>query len=235
VSADCREFRAALEAELLGRPAHGKLVGLSWHAHLLSCGECRGLLEKEEALEALLASLPEPRLPEALARRVLVALQEDRAVEVRLDHLLDLDLKPAPEGLAADILSRLAPERAALAEGAARRASARLDALLDLDREIEIPAGLSARVLRGLERRRRAPAVRSASQWGRPWIYAAAAGFLVVGLLVYRSSRAKEPPPDPKMLAALDVLEQWDLLMQDDVDVLLSTLGPADEALLEYR
>jgi hypothetical protein len=44
-----------------------------------------------------------------------------------------------------------------------------------------------------------------------------------------------EPAPDPQMLAALDVLEEWDLLMQDDVDVLLSTLGPADLALLDYR
>jgi hypothetical protein len=223
VSSDCKDFRSALEAELLGRPSQRKLVGLSWHAHLLSCGECRALLEKEEALEALLASLPEPRLPEALARRVLVALQEDRAVEVRLDHLLDLDLKPAPAGLAAEILARLAPERAAR--------EAPLDALLDLDRAIEIPVGLSARVLRGLRIHRRTPSFRRI----RPWTYAAAAGLLVVGLFLYRSSRAKEPPPDPQMLAAIDVLEQWDLLMQDDVDVLLSTLGPADEALLDYR
>lgn len=227
MSADCREFRSALEAELLGRPSQQKLVGLSWHAHLLSCGECRGLLEKEEALEALLASLPEPRLPEALARRVLVRLQEERAVEVRLDRLLDLDLEPAPERLAADILARLAPERASHA--------ARLDALLDLAREIEVPAGLSVRVLRGLEPHRRAPAVRASSRRGRPWMYAAAAGVLVAGLVLYRTSRRTEPPPDPKMLAAIDVLEQWDLLMQDDVDVLLSTLGPADEALLDYR
>lgn len=227
MNAECREFRSALEAELLGRPSQQKLVGLSWHAHLLSCGECRDLLEKEEALEALLASLPEPRLPEALARRVLVRLQEDRAVEVRLDNLLDLDSKGAPEGLAADILARLAPERAARA--------ARLDALLDLDREVEVPAGLPARVLRGLERHRRASADPSAARWSRAWKYAAAAGVLVAGLVLYRSSRRTEPPPDPKMLAAIDVLEQWDLLMQDDVDVLLSTLGPADEALLDYR
>jgi hypothetical protein len=86
------------------------------------------------------------------------------------------------------------------------------------------------------------------SRLRRSWIYAAAAGLLVVGLVLYRGSRTHEAPvekkelvvqgerpPDPQMLAALDVLEQWDLLMQDDVDVLLSTLGPADEALLDYR
>ncbi len=212
------------------------------------------LLEKEEALEALLASLPEPRLPEALARRVLVRLRADRAVEIRLDSLLDLDrrLVPdrgdparAPEGLAADILARLAPERAAQV---ARTADARLEALLELDREIEVPDGLSSRLLRRLDVHRRAPVSSLSSRLRRSWLYAAAAGLLVVGLVLYRASRTQgaptergelavqgERPPDPQMLAALDVLEQWDLLMQDDVDVLLSTMGPADEALLDYR
>ncbi len=231
---DCKDFRAALEAELLGRPSQEKLVGLSWHAHLLSCGDCRDLLEKEEALEALLASLPEPRLPEALARRVLVRLRADRAVEIRLDSLLDLDrrLVPdrgdparAPEGLAADILARLAPERAAQV---ARTADARLEALLELDREIEVPDGLSSRLLRRLDVHRRAPVSSLSSRLRRSWLYAAAAGR---GELAVQGER----PPDPQMLAALDVLEQWDLLMQDDVDVLLSTMGPADEALLDYR
>jgi hypothetical protein len=254
VRSDCKDFRAALEAELLGRPSQEKLVGLSWHAHLLSCGDCRNLLEKEEALEALLASLPEPRLPAALARRVLVRLRADRAVELRLDSLLDLDRRLVPdrgdpararEDLATDILARLAPERAAQV---ARTADARLDALLELDREIEVPDGLSSRVLRRLDVQRRAPVSRWSSRLRRSWIYAAAAGLLVVGLVLYRWSRTHEAPaegkelvvqgerpPDPQMLAALDVLEQWDLLMQDDVDVLLSTLGPADEALLDYR
>jgi hypothetical protein len=42
--------------------------------------------------------------------------------------------------------------------------------------------------------------------------------------------------PDAQMLAALDVLENWDLLMQgDDVDALLSTLGTEEEVLLDYQ
>jgi hypothetical protein len=42
--------------------------------------------------------------------------------------------------------------------------------------------------------------------------------------------------PETGMLAALDVLEHWDLLKSDDVDVLLSSsIDPADEVLLEYQ
>jgi hypothetical protein len=240
VSSDCKSFRSALEAELLGRPSQEKLAWLSWHAHLLACGSCRELLAREEALEALLASLPEPKLPAALTRRVLLRLREDRAVEVRLDSLLDLGLSGAtepPRGLAAEILARLAPEREA-------EAARSLDALLDRARDVAVPSGLAARVLAGVAAER----VRAARTVRRTWIYAAAAGLLVLllGRFVWvwnhtaRPSETEfvaqdEAAPDPQMLAALDVLEQWDLLMQDDVDVLLSTLGPADVALLDYR
>jgi hypothetical protein len=41
--------------------------------------------------------------------------------------------------------------------------------------------------------------------------------------------------PDPKMLEAWDVLENWDLLTKNDVDVILSTVQPADELLLEFQ
>ena len=41
--------------------------------------------------------------------------------------------------------------------------------------------------------------------------------------------------PDPKMLEAFDVLENWDLLTKNDVDVILSTVQPADELLLDYQ
>jgi hypothetical protein len=254
VRTDCKGFRTALEAELLGRPSQEKLAWLSWHAHLLACSECRALLEKEEALEALLASLPEPRLPAALARRVLIRLREDRTEEKRLDRLLELealaeDPARAPEGLAAEILARLAPERTATAD-------ARLEALLDLDREIPVPAGLALRVRRGLAPSRRVPSARPpahqparkpARRIGAWWIAAAAGvALLFFGRRLWVPTRSEvptpkelaahdAPEPDPQMLASLDVVEQWDLLMQDDVDVLLSTLGPADEALLEYR
>jgi hypothetical protein len=41
--------------------------------------------------------------------------------------------------------------------------------------------------------------------------------------------------PDPKMLEAWDVLENWDLLTKNEVDVILSTVQPADELLLEFQ
>ena len=229
MSRECHGFRAALEAELLGRPTEVRLSGLSWHAHLLSCADCRELLEREEALEVLLASLPDPRLPQELARRVLVRLREDRAAETRLDRLLDLDAEVrAPADLAKIVLQGLA--------------DARLDALLDLDRAVDVPAGLAARTLARLAGER-APRRRR-----RVWPYAVAAGLLLafLGRIYWLRTRPEpsrtvepvvrvEPAPDPEMLAALDVLEHWDLLMQDDVDVLLSTLAPADVVLLDYR
>jgi hypothetical protein len=231
MKSDCAAFRAALEAELAGRPSQEKLAWLAWHEHLLACAECRELLEKEEALEALLATLPDPKLPDALLRRVLARLRKERAEETRLEGLLDVleeEIRP-PAGLAAGILARVAAER-----------GDRLDALLDLDRSIEAPEGLAARVLARLGRERRRPRA-------LPWLYAAAAGLalLLFGRFLWTRTRletgppkellAQEAPPDPELLASLDVVEQWDLLMQDDVDVLLSTLGPADEALLDYR
>lgn len=245
---ECHGFRVALEAELLGRPSQERLAGLSWHAHLLSCGDCRELLEREEALETLLASLPEPRLPAALAQRVLVRLREDRTAEVRLDRLLDLDADVrVPEELAAGVLAGLARERSA---SASDPVEAHLDALLDLDREVHVPLGLAGRVLAGLEQERgpERELARTAPRRRRAWLYAVAAGVLLafLGRAYWLRTRPDpgatiepvvhvDPDPDPKMLAALDVLEEWDLLMQDDVDVLLSTLGPADVALLDYR
>ena len=248
---DCSGFRAALEAELAGRPSQEKLAWLSWNEHLLACAECRALLEKEEALEALLASLPEPRLPAPVLRRVLARLRRERAEEVRLEGLLDSigEGVRVPEGLAAGVLAKLSPERSELSERersepAERRDSAetRLDALLDLDGEIAVPEDLASRVLARLALARRAPRRRLA-----PWAAAAAASVAIVFFgrtLLVRAPRgetaptktfAPETPPDPALLASLDVVEHWDELVQGDVDVLLSTLGPADEALLDYR
>lgn len=248
MSTECIGFRAALEAELLGRPSQERLSGLAWHAHLLSCADCRELLEREEALETLLASLPEPRLPSALAERVLVRLRRDRAAEVGLERLLDLDADlRAPRGLAAGVLAGLARERFS---SASDRTEARLDEILELDREVRVPRGLAGRILAGLAHERKAAGkpVRTGSLHRRAWFYAVAAGLLLafLGRLYWLRTRPDpratsepvvhvDPAPDPGMLAALDVLEEWDLLMQDDVDVLLSTLGPADLALLDYR
>ena len=73
MSTSCMGFRQQLEALLGGRPDPERLTVLGWHEHLLSCGACREILEQEEALELLLASLPDPQLPPDLSRRLASA------------------------------------------------------------------------------------------------------------------------------------------------------------------
>jgi hypothetical protein len=123
---------------------------------------------------------------------------------------------------------------------------------LDRAGAVEVPRGLEQRVLAGLAAERaplRRPAlVRRRSVW-----LAAAAALLVMALAVWLVKRREAPEgqpitvnersvtspqraPDAQMLAALDVLENWDMLMQgDDVDALISTLGTEEEVLLDYQ
>jgi len=119
-------------------------------AHLLGCADCRALLEAEEALEALLATLPDPQLPPALTERVLARLataREDGREDGALDALLALDeIDAPPADLAGDVLAALRPHRRAAAE--------RLDRLLDRVPAPEVPPGLGPRTLRALERHR---------------------------------------------------------------------------------
>ena len=113
----CHDFRlrlgAALEGRLDGAP-------LAWHEHLFACADCRNLFAAEEALEMLLACLPEPRLPVALTQRVLRRLARDRDLERSLDvtiaQALELGAEDAPPAnLAQRVLAGLeAREPAAL-------------------------------------------------------------------------------------------------------------------------
>jgi hypothetical protein len=320
---DCQSFRRLLEQKLVGRIDVEELTVLSWHEHLVGCGACRTLFESEEALEALLATLPEPKLPPHLRRIVLAALARSRAEDASLDRMLVHGGEIAvPSGLAADVLARLADEREHSRAAREARASERLDALLALDTSVVAPEGLSRRILARLEAERSNTAERfstaersntaersSTAQFvssaaggdarldrlldrdriaedsdlplrvlaalerhrdrapiARPrfallrsaWVYGLAAS-LVATLVVWaiwpkrdavhkpemangvapivkiRDEQVAQLPPDAQMLAAMDVLENWDLLMQDDVDVLISTsVDPVDEALLDY-
>ena len=244
---DCIEFRALLERELTGRPDPQSLTTLSWHGHLLECAACRTLFEREEALEALLASWPEPRLSPELKHRVLTVLARVRK-ERSLDALLERDAaSTAPSGLAQRVLAGLEGERTAAA-----CAADPLERLLERDSTVHVPHDLARRVLAGLAAER-APARRPILALRRPVWLAAAAAVLVVTFavwLVSRRSRVDEPQPitqqqrapdgsqtpDAKMLAVLDVLENWDLLMQPgDVDPLLATIPTADEVLLDFQ
>jgi hypothetical protein len=156
VSTSCTDFRARLAQALVDRSARDAERfdgGLAWHEHVLTCAECRELLDSEEALEDLLASLPLPSLPPELARRVLQRLQPARA-EVELDRLLDDALLSSEEGaqpppeFARDVLARLSGARElARREAASEHA---LDALLDRVPTPGAPAGLPSRMLKAL-------------------------------------------------------------------------------------
>ena len=233
MKSDCRAFRQMLEHALEGARTAEELTNLSWHEHLLGCADCRALLEAEEALEMLLESLPEPKLPLQLARRVLARLRAGE--EARLDRLLELDESArAPAGLARRVLAGLETERSA--------ADARLDALLERAGAVELPAQLAQRVLahvaeeRGLTRRRRPLLAR------RPVQLALAAGLLaVVAAFAFWPRRESVRPElagtpagvDPRMLEHIDVLEQWELLQRNDLDTLLSTLPRTDQLIFE--
>lgn len=248
---DCLAFRTLLEKKLVGRPDPTSLSELSWHGHLLDCADCRELFEGEEALEALLATWPEPRLSPDEKRRVLTALAKSKRSEISLDALLERDAEFVPPGdLAARVLAGLEKSRGA----EAARADAALDRLLDRAGQVEVPRHLGRHVLTALAAQRTVARPMLALRRST-WALAAAA-VLLVSLVVWLAKRrdgVDVPPiivqdqpsstpaaaaatPDAQMLAALDVLENWDLLMlSTDVDALLATIGTAEEVLLDYQ
>lgn len=192
----CRDFRAKLARALEGLPMPEELTTLAWHEHLLGCGSCRDLLQREEALEVLLATLPEPKLPPDLTRRLVARLS--KAEEAGLDNLLEYDGVPIPEGLShrvrAGVRSELDLDRlldldavvdvpAGLADRvrAGVRSESGLEALLDLAGPVEVPAGLSADVLSGLAVHRERKVGRLRLLRSVP-VYAAAAGLLLTAL-----------------------------------------------------
>lgn len=235
----CRAFQDHLAAALGGPPDAPveSLRALSWHRHILQCASCRDLLAAEEALEDLLATLPAPRLPAGVAARVLARLAEEREAAA-LDRLLELaSAARAPEGLARSVLARLEEERQ----------SAALDRLLELD-VAAAPGGLAGRVLAALDQER-APHTR-ASRWRRTPVALrlAAAGVLALGgaaaldallesepadelprdVFPLELAEAAEPPPE-----LLELLQDWELINDESLDVVLTGLDTADEVLLE--
>jgi len=177
---DCAEFRHTLEERLMGRPDPPKLAQLDWHGHLHTCGDCRGLFAAEEALEILLASLPEPSLPPDVAERVLLRLRRGEREE-QLDALLDMDADSrAPAGLASRVLAGLAAERS----------DERLDRALEFAGVVEVPDGLGERVLAGLEGERGAadPLERWLAAAGRVDVPVGLSGRVLAGLAAEREA-----------------------------------------------
>jgi hypothetical protein len=248
----CRRFRDRLEDALLGRPERVRTQPLAWHEHLLGCAACRALLAAEDALEELLATLPEPHLPTGLAARVLarLALEGARRVppaELELDRLLELDRgELAPPALATRVLAGLGPQRGRRElEPARAGGDLELDRLLELVPSPQVPAGLSSRLLDRLAPARRRPRfelLRGGAR--RTWSIAAAAVLVAsLGVGLWRAffgappveperlvlevpGEAAEDRAEPELLDALDVLENWELLVSEDLDSLLGSIDP---------
>lgn len=227
-SDDCAAFRAELERWLSATTERVDLAPPSWNQHLAMCTACRALLEAEEALEMLLDSLPEPRLPRDLARRVLRRLEAERPVDA-LDRLLELDETPAaPAGLAAAVLDGLRAERGADS----------LDQLLDALPTPRVPDSLSRRVLAGLEPARR-PRMTLLRGGMRRWAAAAASLAVATGLYVLMPRGSEQPGPGPtvvvdepdeELLRNLSLFaDEWELVVGDEIDPLLGTLSAEEQ------
>lgn len=248
----CFQFRTRLANLLAGRASSASFGELAWHEHLSACTECRALIEAEEALEHLLASLPEPQLPPELAGRLLARLEPVRG-ESMLDSTLDSVLErgdevAVPKALAARMLSRLDGARTA------QRGEAELDRVLARLPAPEVPEELARRTLARLALARRP---RRASQ---PRLALAAAALLALGIGAWLLTRGvavdentapemasgptprapavaprervlDEPPAD--LLASLDLLESWDLVVEDSVEADVLALDAFDALLLD--
>ena len=263
MKADCRTFRDHLAALLRGLRQGASLSELSWHEHLLACQDCRDLLEAEDALAILLESLPEPRLPAHLAERVLARLDGARAqareeldrllelstveeappdlprrigtgierkriaADAELDRLLDCAGAPAPpERLARDTLAALAAQRGGVPQAGGREPNAWWAPLAVAAAALAL---ITTAWLRAAARPEQV-ATLPAPKRPEPELTVAPAP---------RAPQARPPAldreVDEELLASLEVLEAWELLNDDELEVLLSSLDPWDEVLLELE
>lgn len=254
----CRDFRTRLASLLSGRASSASFGELAWHEHLLGCADCRALVETEQALEELLASLPQPQLPPELAQRLLARLEPARG-DVALDLLLERgDAVAVPGALASRMLAKLDSARAA------QREQVRLDALLARLPEPQVPADLSRRTLARLALARRPLLATPRSATPRPAaprrLALAAAALVTLALGAWLLGRdpgqdgasdidlaqgpaprvpevaprervLDEPPAD--LLASLDLLESWELVVDDSVEADVLALDGFDALLLD--
>ena len=218
----CELFRARLERALRqperspGSVESPGLRVLGWHEHLFGCAECRALLQAEEALEVLLDALPAADLPPGLTARVLARLgtrsRDELALE-RDDALLDglLDRVPAespPQNLARRVLSGLEPERARRTE------------LVALTMRWEWAAAALVLVGLGIWLLGRGPDHEFTVQ---------TSGEVAQEVATDRPPYSTSEEVDADLLATLDLLENWELLLSEDVDVFLGGLGAIGE------
>jgi hypothetical protein len=188
----------------------------------------------DDRLEALLELEAAPEVPRGLPERVLARLEPERVLarpgtDDPLDVLLGRLPDPkAPTGLATRVLSALDGERRSTLRPMGRPV-----------REMDTPA-----------------------RWPRRVALLAAALLIAVFVTLWskrspsavdpmRAGGADSPGPiaaklqpdvdeleaeevDPELLAALDLLENWETLTSDDLDLFLDDLDAVEVALLEY-
>lgn len=251
----CNDFRLRLEQTLLGQPDPERASRLAWHEHLNGCPACRAILEAEEALEHFLASLPAPTLPADLTARVLARLSAER--EAVLDELLELDEVASAPDLSDRVLAGLGEDRAREAE--LRRLDTLLARVEAPDTPVDLPDRVLHGLAKARTPRSRLALLRGGGITVRASVGAAAAAALVLIFSLWKLGQGAdegqdfrraddvvvevrpepqtrggdfESEPDREMLAALDVLEEWDLLLDEDIDVLLASLDPVEEELL---
>jgi hypothetical protein len=196
-------------------------------------------------------------LPDDIAARVLERLRRERAGALGLDALLDASPAPAiPADLAARVLSvvapLLAPLRSTTRDGA-------LDRLLDRVPEPVSPPALVQDIIEGTraarDASRRGARVlrvrRSATIW------AAVAAAVLVAVLWFTRDGAGEVSPRPdvvdlgpapsvaevvpgssdgltaELVEAFDVLDNWEYLGGDDLDLLLASIDELEALVLE--
>lgn len=211
MSTSCAEFRSLLEEVQAGGQDARALLGDDAHAR--TCNACRAELARELALDRLLAGLPAPATPAALAHGVLAALAAERARPTPAAEASAVDSLAADLGEFEELLGELPAPR--------------------------IPGGLSERVLAGVAHARPA---RPRRRFGWLLAVAASlAAVALWSWNASRGDEARlevaqgEPldlEQDSDLLAY--AVEHWELLHDEDLDVWLASLDPLDELLLEY-
>ena len=235
---DCRELLRAEEAleELLSslpQPALPPHLALRVLQRLRSA-------RRELGLDDLLELDEELASPSGLSDRILAGLVTERGgddTDRKLDRLLDRNIVEAPAGLAGRVLSGLESERTA-------PSGHTLDELLETQ-EVQVPVGLAGRILSRLEPHRAPAPIPFFERRVVRVVTALAAG--VVAFVGAYVTTLPDPKPlngdgtsvaiaDPELLEDYYVLDNWGLLMAEDVDVLLATsMDVADEAVLELE
>ena len=245
----CRDCRDVLDAEealemlLESLPSPSLPTALAERV-LARLEEVRPPTAAEQgALDRLLdLSTIEPA-PADLARRVGVGIERKRAsADAELDRLLDGQPDPrVPRSLASDLLARLEPHRERVAPSKPLRVH-----------DSDSPP--VRRPMRWLPPVAVAAAALVLVAFWRLWSSDERQPTEPPGIVRAPESSEREAPrrvsddPEPgppapsgadpvdeELLASLDLLEDWELLTDDELDLLLSSLDPWDEALLEME